>query len=205
MCPDTCKGSSRLLTGCYSRRSLWAAIRPQAGARDARVDTRCEHPDRALAWIEPVDSVGSGKDRRHVADELGTFRAAIVPKSIVVRHVREAKDLLYSSVAVRRYDKDGSGELALRFYPHDEVVVELTPLPVFEDVVSTKIRSERIEQRTQPEILRERLYHGSKCVRRSSIRLTILAFSGGRERERSDRRVRPTATASWAVPHSSPS
>jgi hypothetical protein len=31
------------------------------------------------------------------------------------------------------------------------------------------------------------------------VRPTILAFSGGRERERSDRRVRPTATPGWAA------
>ena len=34
---------------------------------------------------------------------------------------------------------------------------------------------------------------------RAQVRLTILAFNGGRERKRSDRRVRPTATPSWAA------
>ena len=32
------------------------------------------------------------------------------------------------------------------------------------------------------------------------VRLTILPFSGGRTRERSDRPVRPTATVGWTAP-----
>src|SRR4029077_7139184 len=34
---------------------------------------------------------------------------------------------------------------------------------------------------------------------RRPVWLTIWPFSGGRERERSDRRARPTATAGWAA------
>jgi hypothetical protein len=37
-----------------------------------------------------------------------------------------------------------------------------------------------------------------------AVRLTILAFSGERERERSDRRVRPTATPCWTATAAAP-
>jgi len=42
--------------------------------------------------------------------------------------------------------------------------------------------------------------HEDSYAHCSSVRLTILAFSGGRAREHSDQRGRPTETAGWTAP-----
>jgi hypothetical protein len=86
------------------------------------------------------------------AGELGVFRTARVPQGKSVGNVGEAKHFFDSAVTVGGHDENGPGKIGGGpWYPHDDVVVELSLLPMIDELVSTPAAPNAIEERTEEE------------------------------------------------------
>ena len=74
----------------------------------------------------------------------------MAPKGASLWYLSEAEDLLDAAVAIGRHDEDGPAELVLRIDPQQQVVMELSLLPVVEDFVATESLSEVGQQGSEP-------------------------------------------------------
>lgn len=73
-----------------------------------------------------------------------------MPQSKAVRNVGEAEHFFDSAVTVGGHDENGPGKIGgSRWDPHDDVVVELTLLPVMDELVSTPAVANAVEERTE--------------------------------------------------------
>src|SRR4051794_32530949 len=97
------------------------------------------------------------EDGRELALELRIPGAAMAPQGSLLWCLVEAEDLLNAAVAVRRDDQHRPWRRVRRVDPEEQVVVELTLLPVIEELVAAEPAPEVVEERTQSEVLRERI------------------------------------------------
>jgi len=89
-----------------------------------------------------------------------------MPERLLARRRIERQDLLDAAVAVRRHDQHRPGQLPVRFDAKQEVVVELAPLPVIEELVAAETFLQLRQQRSQSQIAGQRLHaHATHSVR----------------------------------------
>lgn len=111
--------------------------------------------EKELARIKPVEGLGAREERRKSALELRAVRAAMLPQRAASRRRIEAKNLLYATIAVCRYDQKCTGQLLLCVNPEEHVVVEFSLLPVIDELEPTKRTPELVKQRPEDEGLCE--------------------------------------------------
>jgi hypothetical protein len=108
-----------------------------------------------LARIEPVHGLRAREDRREITLKFRAFRAAILPQGASVRRRVKTQDLLHPAIAVRGDHQKMAWQPVRWVHPEEHVVVELSLLPMREELEPTEGAPELVEQRSEDQGLSE--------------------------------------------------
>lgn len=104
------------------------------------------------AGIEPVDGACGAAERRKRSAELWIVWAPAAPQGISCRQFVEAQDLFYAAIAVRGDDDDPAWERRAGRQSQEEIVVELTLLPMVQELVAPASGAERSQEGVEAEV-----------------------------------------------------
>src|SRR4029078_519854 len=88
-----------------------------------------------------------GDQRKSARFEFGIVRTTGVPQRSTIGNSGEGEDFLHAAIAVRRDHYDVSAEVINGgWHSQDDVVVELTLLPVIDELIASPLPAHLLEQ-----------------------------------------------------------
>lgn len=140
---------------------------------------------------------GALQNRRKRSREFTHPRAAPMPERRTRGHLVEADDLFDAAVTIRCDRKDLSGQRFALVNAHDHVVVELTLLPMIDEIVSTESLAQRLEQISEHHGIGEGLKGELRHRAGFSTRSAAITRPGVVRRQKSGKfqNIHPFATA----------